>query len=190
MEEHPSQPLQPEPATPIQETPVAVPRKNVTRNQVLIIVGLLLLIVCLCVGGCLALGGVGAMTAIQEREPITQVLDQFMQAMAAEDTEQAFALFSSRAQRQMGKDNLDKLLEGNNYALFEGYLRLEIGNLNLSKGVNTNPDVPQGTVAKVNGTVHYEGGFTGSFDAILEKEEGVWRLDAININVPPDKIGP
>ncbi|MDZ4721948.1 MAG: hypothetical protein SH847_26095 [Roseiflexaceae bacterium] len=45
----------------------------------------------------------------------------------------------------------------------------------------------QGLVATVIGTITYTGQITGSFRAILEKEAGVWQLDAINITVPPSK---
>lgn len=82
------------------------------------------------------------------------------------------------------------MLAGNNYALFEGYQSVTIQNINITTGVNTNPDVPQGLVAKVDGIVTYSGGFTGSFNAVLEREGDHWALDAININIPPNKIQP
>jgi hypothetical protein len=71
--------------------------------------------------------------------------------------------------------------------LFDGYQSLAIESTNITNSVNTNPDVPQGHVATVSGTITYTGSVTGSFRATLEQEAGTWRLDAINITVPPSK---
>jgi hypothetical protein len=76
------------------------------------------------------------------------------------------------------------------YVLFDGYQSVTIDTTNLTSAVNTNPDVPQGSVATVNGTVTYTGSVTGSFRATLEKEDGDWRLFLINVTVPPSKIQP
>jgi hypothetical protein len=141
-------------------------------------------------GLCLVLGGASFVSVFREKAPVEEVIDAFMQAMVESDTEKAFTLFSSRAQRQMETNDLQDMLSGNNFVLFEGYQRIEIGNLNVSKAINTNQDMPQGTVVNVDGTVHYDNGFTGRFDAVLEKENGFWRLHAINITVPPDKFTP
>ena len=179
----------PAPDVPLSETPVVPSQKNRNRNLVLIIGGVLL-VLCICVGLCLVLGGATVITVYKEKAPIGEVIDKFMQAMVERDTKNALTLFSTRAQRQIKASNLETMLEGSNYVLFDGYQRIEIGNLNVSKAFNTNQDLPQGTVAKVNGTVYYDGGFTGRFDAILEKEAEAWRLHSINITVPPNKLTP
>ncbi len=82
------------------------------------------------------------------------------------------------------------MIEGNNFVLFEGYQSVEVLNLNVSQAFNTNQNLPQGTVAKVDGTISYDGGFIGQFNAVLEKEGDVWRLHNINITVPPNKFSP
>ncbi|MEW6031044.1 MAG: hypothetical protein AB1554_16365 [Chloroflexota bacterium] len=170
---------------------IAAPPSVKKSNKVLWLgIGGGLLVVCLCVVLCLALGGTSLLKVWQEREPVTEVIDSFMRAMVERDTERAFALFSTRARRQIKIDSLEEMLAGNNYALFEGYQSVTIQNINITTGVNTNPDVPQGLVAKVDGIVTYSGGFTGSFNAVLEREGDHWALDAININIPPNKIQP
>ncbi len=116
-------------------------------------------------------------------------MDEFMSAMADKDAAKAYALFSIRSQRNTTLADVEKLLDGNNYILFEGYRSVTLRNLNLSAAFNSNPDLPQGTVAKVEGTVSYEGGFTGAFNAVLEQEGDKWRLFGINVTVPPDKFG-
>jgi hypothetical protein len=171
------------------EAPTPPPTKKSNRNLFLIIGGVLLLF-CVCAGACLAVGGAGAFQVYKEKAPVGRVLDSFMRAMVDKDADKALSLFSSRAQKQMSKSDLEKMWEGNNYVLFEGYQSLEIGNLNISKDFNTNQNLPQGTVAKVDGTVSYQGSFTGHFDAVLEKEGDTWRLFHINVVVPPDKVKP
>jgi hypothetical protein len=110
-----------------------------------------------------------------------------MRAMVARDVNGAYALFSTRAQRQTAIADLHALDTGANYVLFDGYQSLAIESTNITNSVNTNPDVPQGHVATVSGTITYTGSVTGSFRATLEQEAGTWRLDAINITVPPSK---
>jgi hypothetical protein len=186
------QPQVPAPESIIQPSEVIAappPTKKSNRNLFLIAGGLIL-VICLCLGACLALGGASFVKVFQEKAPVEKVIDSFMQAMVANDTEKAFALFSTRARRQIKIDSLKDMLEGNNYVLFEGYQSVSVQNINMTTGVNTNPDVPQGLVAKVNGTITYSGGFTGSFNAVLQKEGDQWYLDAINITVPPDKFHP
>lgn len=152
------------------------------------IIGGVIILTCLCVGACLILGGTSFIKGFQEKPSIEKVIDSFMQAMVARDAEKAYELFSSRAKRQVKIESLEDMLEGNNYFLFEGYQNVSIININFTSSVNINPDVPQGFVVKVSGSVTYADGFTGSFTATLEKEGGQWYLDGINISVPPDKF--
>lgn len=141
---------------------------------------------CLIIGGVVVAIGLGKVES--EKAPVEAVLDDFMRDMLDEDVDAALALFSPRAQRQFSKSDMESLLEGNNYVLFEGYQSLTIGRINVKAVANTNPDVPQGTVAEVSGTVAYEDGISGQFVATLEKVGGEWFLFFINITVPPDKL--
>ncbi len=123
-----------------------------------------------------------------EKGPVEAVIDTFMKRMVAKDTDNAYALFSPRMKGQFPESKLVELIQGNNYVLFEGYQNLSIENLKISAVVNANPDLPQGTVATVSGTIGYEGGFTGTFTGTFEKVEGHWLIYGINITVPPDKF--
>ena len=167
--------------------PLALKKSN---KNLWIIVGIVVAVICICSIICLALFGTSFVKVMVERAPVEAVLDTFMKNMEAKDVESAYALFSSRVQRQISQADLKEMIEGNNYVLFEGYQSLSVQNLNLSAAVNTNPDQPQGTVANVNGEISYSGGFTGSFDAVLEKVDGNWMLYFINVTVPPNKIQP
>jgi hypothetical protein len=82
------------------------------------------------------------------------------------------------------------MIQGNSYKIFGGYESLSLVNFNLRAAANTNPDVPQGTIAEEAGSVSYKGGFTGKFTSVLEKVDGRWKIFNINPTVPPDKIQP
>ncbi len=122
-----------------------------------------------------------------ERTPINTVLDQFMKTMLAEDVQSAKALFSPSAQQQLSVDDFDKLIQLGDKVLFMGYSSISADNITLNKGINTNPNTPQGTYAEVTGSVYYDDGSVGSFSAVLEKVDGKWMLYNININVPVQK---
>jgi len=158
-----------------------------SRLNLLIVISVIAVAICACAGIGVFTIGRDILGISTEQAAITPILDQFMQAAVAQDSPRAYALFSTRAQRQMPIAAIDTLTTGANAVLFEGYQSLTIESTNITNSVNTNPDVPQGHVATVSGTISYTGNVTGSFRATLEQEAGTWRLDAINITVPPSK---
>jgi len=164
--------------------PPSLPR---SRRNLLIVISIIAVVICACVGIGVFTIGRGILRISTEQAALTPILDQFMQAAVAQDSPRAYALFSTRAQRQMPIAAIDTLTTGANAVLFESYQSLTIESTNITNSVNTNPDVPQGHVATVSGTISYTGNVTGSFRATLEQEAGTWRLDAINITVPPSK---
>jgi hypothetical protein len=184
-DQHHTQSL-PEPASHV-PIPAQPSRSN---KQLWIILGIAFSFTCLCSILCTALVATGAYRVIIERTPITTVLDTFMTYMLVKEPENAYALFSPRAQRQVSLADLEDMITGNNYVLFDGYQSLSIDHFTMSATANTNPDLPQGTTANVNGTVTYKGGFTGQLIAVLEKVDGSWRLHKIHVTVSPDKFGP
>ena len=163
-----------------------------TRRTAVIVVGVVIATVCLCVGICIIAGGWGTVTGLirvaQERDDVIAVIDEFMREMEGRDAAAAYALFSTRAQRQIPLSDIEEMLEGNNYVLFEGYENVVVTNLSVKAAFSTDPDLPQGTIAEVTGVVKYEGGITGRLTAVLEEEGGEWRLHNINVTVPPSKI--
>ena len=164
------------------------PQKS--KRNIWIIVGLVAVVVCLCLIACIALFGTSMYKVSIEKAPVEAVLNTFMEDMVAKDVESAYALFAPRVQRQIPLEDVQEMIEGNNYVLFDGYQRLTVQNLNLGGSVNTNPDVPQGTLARVDGFIEYSGDFTGRFTATLEKVDGKWMIDRIDITVPPEKFQP
>lgn len=144
---------------------------------------------CLCVAVVALLIVRGVFAISQEQAAITPVLQEFMTAMEARNVDAAYALFSRRAQRQTPRASLEEMIIGENYVLFDGYDDVTLDVTNLTNSFNTNDDLPQGTVATVNGSITYTGDVKGSVRAVLEKEDGVWRFLSINITVPPSKFG-
>lgn len=142
----------------------------------------------LCGGVCVATFGIGVARAFMERPQVEKVIDEFMRAMVAKEIPQAYTLFSNRAQRQTERSALEEMITGNNYSLFSGYQGVAIERIDMRAQFNTNQDLPQGTVANVVGTLRYDGDISGQVTAVLEKEDGEWRIHAINITVPPDKL--
>lgn len=162
-------------------------------NKLPIIIVLVVVISCLCIGICTVAGGRGTITGLmkvnQERDNVAAVIEEFMQAMMVRDTEAAYALFSTRAQRQTPLSDVEEMLAGNNYVLFENYQSTLVTNLSIKAAFNTNDNLPQGTVAEAQGTISYDDGFTGTVMAVLEEENDEWRLHNIHITVPPNKFG-
>jgi hypothetical protein len=178
--------------TPVSSDVISsLPQKS--NKNLWVIVGIAIAVLCCCSIICIVaigLGVVGGSKVAAEKAPIESVLDSYMKYMAAKDFESAYALFSPRAQRQFPISKIKELLDGNNYMVFEGYQSLSVNNLNISAAANTNPNIPQGTVAKVTGTVTYEGGIQGTFNGTLEKVNEKWQIDGIFVNVPPSKFKP
>lgn len=191
MTDEPQVPLpEPQPGGSVIQPGVPSPKPQKSNRNLWIASGIAVAVICLCSILCIALTATGIGKIIVEKAPIESVLDAFMKDMAAKDIESAYDHFSPRTQRQMAVTELEKMIQGNNYILFKGYESLSVQNLNLTAAVNTNPDLPQGTVANVEGTISYEGGFTGQFNAVLEKVDGLWKIYNINVTVPPDKFQP
>jgi hypothetical protein len=175
------------PATPL-PSPSVSPQPQTSKKNTWIIVGVVIGILCICSIVCVAVFGASMFKVYTEREPVGSVLDAYMRHMENKDAESAYALFSPRAQRQIPISEVQEMLEGNNYFLFEGYQSLEVGNLNISATANTNPDVPQGTVATVTGVITFEGDIQGTFNGVLEKVDNQWMIDSMYVTVPPNKI--
>jgi hypothetical protein len=181
----PSEPENPSTPSP---TPSIPPQPQKSNKNIWIIAGIAVGIVCLCSIICIAVFGGSMFRIYKEKAPVESVLDAYMTAMVNKDADSAYALFSPRAQRQIPVSKIQELLDGNNFVVFEGYQSLSIGNINISATANTNPDLPQGIVAKVNGIVTYEDDVQGTFNGILEKVGDQWMIDSMFVTVPPSKI--
>ena len=150
----------------------------------------MLVSVCVCLCACLAALFAYGNYLNTERPRVGRVIDTLMEAMAAEDPAAAYALFSPRARNTVILEDLEAMLTGNNYVLFENYRATTIEQFAVTLDANSSPDMPQGTVAVVRGRVIYSDNYTDQYEATLENSDGEWLLVGINVNVPPDKFDP
>jgi hypothetical protein len=167
--------------------PGQVPGKR-SRNKVVVISAAVIgLCLALTLCGAFFIGG-NIMVAL-ERDDVEQAVHQFMLAMARKNTHAAYALFSERARGALPPSGVQEMAEGNNHVLFNRYDRLKVLSLNIGPAFSSNPEMPQGIVARAAGSTWYTDGSVGSFQAVLERVDGEWRLAGINVTVPPAKFG-
>lgn len=180
----------PEPAASSAPPPPAgaPPPAKKSRRTLFLIIGGVASTLCVCVAVVAAFVAQGIFAVSREQAAITPVIQQFMAAMERRDTDAAYDLFSSRAQRQTPLAEVEQLVGGENYVLFEGYEDAKVETTNLTSSINTNQDVPQGQVATVSGSITYADSVQGTFRAVLEREDDAWRLFSINVTVPPSKF--
>lgn len=167
-------------------------KKRKQRNT-LIVVGALGAAVCLCMGICVIAGGwrtiTGSRKAALDLDEITAVIDEFMVEMEQGNAEAAYALFSARARNQFPLSDLLEMLQGDSYALFEGYESVEVTTWTLQAPFyRFGPEPPEGKSVNFRGAVKYEGGITGEVTAVLAEEGDTWRLFQIKVIVPPSKL--
>jgi hypothetical protein len=164
----------------------AAPAAKKPRSKIWILGGIGLgVLFCLVVCGLIF--GAAVVKAMVEKPKAEKVLAEFMQAMSEDDGDQAYALFSAYSKKGTSLADIEKMLSGKNFVLFEGYQSLKITNFNMRAGFSTNPDMPQGNYAVATGTISYDGGFTGNFNATLEPDGKLWRIFGIYVTVPVDK---
>lgn len=162
-----------------------VTRLAKSRKKSLIIGATVLVGLCLCAVLCTVPSDLNPFRLTAQQGDIENVIDAFMRAMANKDADQAHALFSGRAQTQTPRSALERMLKTNDFVSFYGYKKVEVASLYIGPAINTNPSAPQGTVARVSGRLFYEGGYTGNFQATLEKENNEWKLYSIKVTIPP-----
>jgi hypothetical protein len=126
--------------------------------------------------------GAAVVEIVTEQPKVESVIDDYLSAMSDKDAAKAYALFSTRAKRNVSLADVEILLEGNNYTLFEGYRSMTVTDFTINYTSDPDPDLPQGEVGQVAGTISYSGGFTGDFTAVLEKDGDEWRLFEIIVS--------
>ena len=116
-----------------------------------------------------------------------KVIDQFMQAGAAQNVNAAYNLFAREAQVPSERAKLEQLFGIKNRGLFAGYQKVEIDSFNIHSGLDPGRDGPAGTTAAVSGIVYYQNGRTRRFEAIVELQDGDWKIYDIDVNLLPNR---
>jgi hypothetical protein len=175
------------------DSPFTSTRVRKSRKRLWMISGALVLGSLVCLGlltaGVIALSG-ALVTFASERERVERVLDGFMRAVEDKDTARAYTFMSRRATKLWAMSRMEGMIKGNNYVIFDGYRSLQVSDITIGFQSSPQPGEPQGIVAQVSGSVTYDCGYTGDFEAVLEKEGDNWRIFGIQVNVPPDKLKP
>jgi hypothetical protein len=164
------------------QSPPPQPRSKAPWIILLVVVGGIVLVPCICGGVLLGLAGRGISMAVTERANVEQVVNTYLQKMEDKDVAGAFALFSSVAQRKTPQSEVQRWVNGPDYGVFSDYKSATVSNIQIQSTTNR-------TMARVHGTVSYEGGVTGTFQAVVGREGDAWLIDGINVTVPPSKLG-
>ncbi len=122
------------------------------------------------------------------KDDVALVIDGFMQAMARKDISEAYSDYSTRGRQVTAQMQLDQLAQESFY-LFSGYQSFQLQDMAVQSVYDTNPDMPQGTVANIYGVVTYGGNHMGEIRATLERHENKWGLYGIQIIVQANKVG-
>jgi hypothetical protein len=115
---------------------------------------------------------------------IQKLVDQFLTFLAAKDTQDAYDLFSTQAKINTPKGKLDDLISQNYSVLFFGYQRNVINSIDISSGLDLSSKAVDNRVAHISGTIYYEGGATGKYEAYFNRENNSWRIYTINFTIP------
>lgn len=179
---NPESPFAP-PTHAYQQTPSQAPRSG-TRNPlkiILAIVAIALVLPCIC-GGIFVLFAINVSAmARAEQGNVERVVESYLQKMKDKDASGAYDLFSTFAKQHTPPFALEALLQEPNYSVFSGYQDATVTNIRINV-------TPSRRLAVIQGTVTYEGGVSGVFNAVLEREEDQWLIQAINVTVPPSKF--
>jgi hypothetical protein len=114
-------------------------------------------------------------------------VDDYLTYMYYRDAPSAAQLFSSDS--GIDEADLQALLE-DQYYLFDGFLDIEVTETEGMPDYFNNPEQAsmEGQVMTLHGTIEYEDGTVGTFSAEMLYEDEQWRLNAIDITVPQEKI--
>lgn len=144
------------------------------------------LVWCLCV--CFGVNTLSSwsLQSSRDEEAIGEVINDYMTTMEKRDFRYA-ALYFVTPITEADKENRLAILEqwvAEDYVAFEGYEYSEVERIR-SQGEDENG----ARRVEATGTVEYDGGFTGGFEAILVEELATlqWKIEDIVIMVPPKK---
>lgn len=154
------------------------PPFKVTGLSVAVVTSLVVLVAML-YGGC----AVDMLTAPSQAKDATKVVERFMQLMAAKRTVTAESLFDGAAGDL--HERLQSLGSGPNYALFDGYRALTTEGYGTHR---TQGCIMNSQTITLRGSVAYDDGSSGTFNAVLSHDSGEWEILDINVIVPPAKI--
>jgi len=118
----------------------------------------------------------------EEMKNTSQVIDEYLSAMAQKDAQRAYKVVYVNGNESIALADLEGLVNGNNYFVFEDYREHSFTGFEMTQ-------VGSVKYAEISGDVTYETNFVGQFSAVLVKENGVWKIQGIQVVAPAEKFG-
>ncbi len=130
---------------------------------------------------CIAAGSTAWKTGIPNIQEAHAVFDQFMKAMAVKDVDHALQFFAEPTEAL--RRQFQKQMQSADASLYVGYLSSSPTSWHLNTDLQNNE-----AQAQISGTIHYQSGASGIFDAILQKKNGSWKIVRFAIYASPQQI--
>ena len=143
---------------------------------------LAIITVCMICSGGLALLKNFSTSMNADKIKIEEAVHEIITALSEENFEEAYSLFLSEAKKEVPISELKKNAEGANFALYDGSESIEIQNFRINTTTNS------GKTSWADGIVHCKGNYSGNFEVFLNFENGIWKVNSLNVTVPPQKV--
>lgn len=121
-------------------------------------------------------------TGIVEEDNWLEVTEAFMFTMTNKNPNKAYSMFSTQARKEISVSELEEFMKDPFFAIFDGYLEMELSDWEITSTFEEDRFV------ELNAIVTYEGGYTGSFNGVLEEEGDEWNLLSFNVTISPEKL--
>jgi len=165
-------------AVPIAQTytqlPVEVePKPQSKAKKVLLVLGVLLLLG-------IVVGGYAFYQGVKDGPMVSQEVTTFLQYAAANDVTSAYSMTSSEFKKEVSKEKMSQLFTlKSNFADFKEQSQT---------GFTVSKNVGQPTLYKYSGKIIYTDGGEGTVEATMVKEDGVWKILGIYVNVGMERL--
>ena len=176
----------------MQEVPLDPPEKPWWQRWLLLLFPVTII---LCIAVCCIFPGIlgGWLPRVRHAFDVsTRLIDGYMQAMRDKDVELALSFLAEANRGGLTRETLLAELEGYSYACYDGHEWVQIQAETIEKkrtqvgDPNTETLHVEGKIAYTKPLNFYQ--FEGYLFADLVKEDNQWKIDHIEIFVPPEKV--
>jgi hypothetical protein len=138
----------------------------------------------------LGLGIYGArrLEAEYQKRKAETVVERVVRSLSFRRVNEAFWLFSTRSREAVSRDDLQAMInDPEQFHTFSYYQPFSSRSTSWELFVRQEGEVPVRMMI-LKGSLGYQDGTTGGYEAELELEPGGWRLNHINVKPPPLKM--
>lgn len=161
----------------VEEVVKEIERKRKNKRIIIGVIVIFLLIIC---AGCVIVGNL-VRNLDFSFDSDSPTVEEFIQSMSDKDVDHAYGMLSTSGQATYSRADMNAMVDGIDFVLFEGFQDITITNFKSYSGTN-------GTYQQVQGMVNYQNQWQGEFYFILDKEDGEWKVSSFEITVPPGKV--